>query len=90
MASAKTAGDGALASGQYDAAVAHYDEALKIATDRLARIRATDPKKLAFFIPDRVECLLPEACDVRLGEAIRIHRAPANRRRPIALSGGVE
>ncbi len=26
-----------------------WDEALKIATDRLARIRATDPKKLAFF-----------------------------------------
>jgi len=26
-----------------------WDEALKIATDRLANIRATDPKKLAFF-----------------------------------------
>ena len=26
-----------------------WDEALKIATDRLARIRATDPKRLAFF-----------------------------------------
>src|SRR5678816_2531812 len=26
-----------------------WDEALKIATDRLAKIRATDPKKLAFF-----------------------------------------